>query len=124
MKSNTLKIVAVLLVSATLSACSGHRISSNIDKSQIVDEVYAGEVVISEGDIEAPYTEIAPLEVTLKKHTAFHPSPTRAQANQALQDKARQIGANAVINTTYKSGVGMTTWGYMKATGTAVKTEQ
>jgi uncharacterized protein YbjQ (UPF0145 family) len=31
------------------------------------------------------------------------------------------LGADAVINIKYKSGVGLTTWGYIDANGVAVK---
>jgi len=34
------------------------------------------------------------------------------------------MGADAVINVTYASGVGFTTWGYMDAKGVAVKLQE
>ncbi len=39
----------------------------------------------------------------------------------SLIEKARLLGADTVMSVKYKSGVGFTTWNYMKATGTAVK---
>ena len=39
----------------------------------------------------------------------------------ALIEKAKLLGADAVINVTYSSGVGFTTWGYMDAKGKAVR---
>ena len=35
--------------------------------------------------------------------------------------RSRVIGANAVIDVTYESGTGFTTWGYIDAKGTGVK---
>ena len=45
----------------------------------------------------------------------------QADANEALIEKARSMGANAVVNITYSSGIGFTTWGYIDAKGTAVR---
>lgn len=59
--------------------------------------------------------------MSVKKLTVFHKDPTKEQANEALSEKARAVGADAVINTTYKSGIGFTTWGYIDANGTGVK---
>jgi uncharacterized protein YbjQ (UPF0145 family) len=42
-------------------------------------------------------------------------------ANEALKKSAIAIGADAVINIKYKSGVGFTTWGYLDAKGLSVK---
>lgn len=87
-------------------------------------------VLISEDSVPDPsrpdrkYTEIGPIEVSVKKMTIFHKDPTEEQADEALRDKAIVIGADAVINVTYKSGVGFTTWGYMDAKGTGVKLEK
>ena len=67
------------------------------------------------------YTAIGPVEVSVKKLTVFHKDPTREQANEALIEKARSMGANAVVNITYSSGIGFTTWGYIDAKGTAVR---
>ena len=56
-----------------------------------------------------------------KKLTVFHKDPTKEQANEALIEKARSIGANAVVNIKYTSGIGFTTWGYIDAKGVGVK---
>jgi uncharacterized protein YbjQ (UPF0145 family) len=67
------------------------------------------------------YKEIGPIEVSVKKLTIFHSDPTKEQANEALAEKARVIGADAVINVTYQSGIGLMTWGYIDAKGIGVK---
>ncbi|WP_088279877.1 heavy metal-binding domain-containing protein [Ideonella sp. A 288] len=65
-------------------------------------------------------TEIGPIEVSVKKLTIFHQDPTKEQANLALIEKARALGADAVIRVTCEIGIGFTTWGYIDAKGTAV----
>ena len=78
--------------------------------------------MIAEDSLPArKYKEIGPIEVSVKKATIFHKDPTKEQANEALTESARVIGADAVINVTYQSGIGMMSWGYMDATGTGVK---
>lgn len=79
-------------------------------------------MLLAEDDLPGrTYTTIGPIEVSVKKLTLFHADPTREQANAALIEKARSIGANAVIKITYKSGIGLMTWGYMDAQGIGVK---
>ena len=41
--------------------------------------------------------------------------------NIVLAEKALALDADAVINVTYKRGIGMANWGYMKGEGEAVK---
>ncbi|MBH1964347.1 MAG: hypothetical protein I8H77_08435 [Comamonadaceae bacterium] len=67
------------------------------------------------------YEEIGAIEVSVKKLTVFHKDPTKEQADEVLREKAVAIGADAVVNVIYKSGIGFTTWGYMDAEGTGVK---
>ena len=79
-------------------------------------------VIIAEDSLPSrKYNAIGPVEVSVKKLTLFHKDPTKELANEALSEKARAIGADAVINVTYRSGVGFTTWGYIDASGTGVK---
>ena len=120
-------LVAVILL-ASLSGCAGYRASSNLDAFQIESELTAtndldAHVIITEGPLpgQREYNVIGPIEVTVKKLTIFHDDPTKEQANEALVEAARAVGADAVINVTYKSGVGFTTWGYIDAKGTGVK---
>ncbi|GJL81268.1 MAG: hypothetical protein DHS20C01_09020 [marine bacterium B5-7] len=128
-----IKNVGLLLIIASLvttTGCASYRVSSNVDSEPTVDATsnstteFSPEstVIISEDSLPGrTYTEVGPIEVTVKKLTAFHKNPTREQANAALMDKARTIGADAVIDVTYKNGVGLTTWGYIKANGSGVK---
>ncbi len=64
------------------------------------------------------------MDVSIKKLTIFHSDPTRDMANAALTEKARSMGANAIINVNYVTGVGLTTWGYIDAMGMGVKIEE
>jgi len=116
---------AFLAVALAISAgCAAYRVESNIEEKPAPASAAApsGQVLISEGGLSGrKYAEIGPIDVSVKKLTVFHADPTKEQANQALIEKARLLGADAVINVKYESGVGLTTWGYMDAKGTAVK---
>ena len=82
----------------------------------------AAQVLLAEDGLPGrKYTELGPIEVSVKKLTVFHKDPTKEQANEALIEKARSIGANAVVNVKYTSGIGFTTWGYIDAKGVGVK---
>lgn len=117
-------LMLIGLVIATTSGCTSYRVSSNVEPPTTSTPSLSASapVLLAEDNLPGyKYTEIGPIEVSVKKLTIFHSDPTKEQANDALVDRARSLGATAVINIKYKSGIGLMTWGYMDATGTAVK---
>jgi hypothetical protein len=109
---------------ATSAGCASYRVDSNVEQAPTptASTSPAAQILLSESGLPGrKYTAIGPIEVSVKKLTIFHADPTKEQANEALIEKAKVLGADAVINITYTAGVGMTTWGYMDARGTAVK---
>ena len=117
--TNKLTLCAVLL--SALAGCATYRTDSNIPAAPDSAVVSKASVLILEGIPNRKYQEIGSLEVSVKKLTVFHKDPTKEQANEALVEKARIIGADAVIKVSYESGIGFTTWGYMDAKGVGVK---
>lgn len=118
---------------AVLSGCASYRVSSNVEgptasqPSTVAPATVpmAATVLLAEDNLPGrSYQEIGPIEVSVKKLTVFHEDPTKEQAQEALRVRARTMGADAVINVTYASGVGFTTWGYMDAKGVAVKLQE
>ena len=126
-----LSLVAAVAASVIFSGCASYRTDAKFESKSPESIVPNDEIIIPvKGVLISPGTlpnkkhrDIGVIEVSIKKLTVFHSDPTREQANDALADKALAVGADAIINTTYKSGVGLTTWGYMDAQGTAVKLE-
>ena len=101
---------------------ASYRVSSNVESTPTTAAPSTANVLLAEDDLPGKtYTVIGPIEVSVKKATLFHEDPTKERANEALIEKARAIGANAVIRITYTSGIGFTTWGYIDAKGVGVK---
>jgi hypothetical protein len=119
---------ALLFSAAVLAAsggCASHRVSSNVEGTASTSASASTVVLLAEDGLPGhKYKELGPIEVSVRKLTVFHSNPTKEQANAALTDKARVLGADAVVNITYESGVGFTTWGYMDAKGMAVRLAQ
>jgi uncharacterized protein YbjQ (UPF0145 family) len=123
------KILATAIVTSLLmSGCAAYRTDSNISSDALPVQAakpYTGEVKIIEGmPTNLQYKEISRIEVSVKKLTIFHKDPTKEQADAALVEKARAIGADAVIGVKYDIGIGLMTWGYMDAEGLGVKLQQ
>jgi uncharacterized protein YbjQ (UPF0145 family) len=105
-----------------LAGCASYRTDSGVSFKSTENVATQTEVVIASRDeLNHRFRELGPVEATVKKLTAFHADPTEAQANVALAAEAKKLGADAVIDVTYKSGIGWTSWGVIKAKGTAVK---
>jgi uncharacterized protein YbjQ (UPF0145 family) len=114
----------ILLAVFSLVGCASYRVDSNV---QLPPSVSNGaqnkEVLVYErGTLpKEKFKDLKQIEVTVKKLTVFHTDPTKAQANEELKTIANSIGADAVVNVEYKSGIGWFTWGYIDASGMAVK---
>lgn len=118
-----IKCYLLLVMLLTLSGCATYRVSSNVDGGvSDSNQVLLSDIKLYESSLpEGSFMTVGPIDVSIKKLTIFNADPTKEQANQALREKALLIGANAVINIKYSSGVGFTTWGYMDAEGLGVK---
>lgn len=111
------------LVLVTASGCAAYRVDSTIvDSASAPLSGAPQQVLLAQDNLPGRrYVVIGPIQVSVKKLTVFHKDPTRGQADEALIGKAREIGASAVINIKYTEGIGMMTWGYIDAEGTAVR---
>lgn len=83
------------------------------------------QIVVMEADSPRKYTSLGDITVTVNKTTAFHPAPTRELVNQALKEKAAEMGADAVVLVRYGTvGVSLMSWGSLEGKGRAVKYAQ
>ncbi len=72
------------------------------------------------GEVDFPYTVVRELRAKCEAGHAFSPAPTETEINGKLRGMAAKVGANAVINVNYNSGVSITSWKSMTGTGLAV----
>jgi hypothetical protein len=68
------------------------------------------------GDVDHPYRTVAKISAKVEAATLFPKTPTLEDVNFKLQEKASQLGANAVIKVEYNRGT-------LQASGIAVVLE-
>jgi hypothetical protein len=76
------------------------------------------EILVGEPDRE--YRVLAPLQARVEMKNLFSRERTVEEVNDALRKEAARLGANAVINVTYKRGMSATSWSALTANGTGV----
>lgn len=75
------------------------------------------------GEVDFPYKPVRELKAKCEASHALMPAPTESEVNSKLRAMAAKVGANAVINVKYNSGVSLTSWKSMSGTGLAVSKE-
>jgi len=105
-----------------VSGCASYRTSSNIPDQPVSSTLWNEVKIFATGVVpDKKFKDLQRIEISIKKLTAFHADPTKEQANAELKKRAAQMGADAVVNVRYQSGVGFMTWGYIDAQGMGVK---
>lgn len=79
--------------------------------------------IVTEGDIsDRPYTELGTVTAKAGKLTWVSRNPDRGDIDMKLRDKAREMGADAVVRVHYTpTGASMMSWGGIKGEGVAIK---
>jgi uncharacterized protein YbjQ (UPF0145 family) len=86
-------------------------------------EVRAMSVPVVAGDInDRPYSVIGEVRANVAKATYFSRDPSEAKVYRELWERARRLGADAVVNARYSEAIpGGWTYGRRKASGQAIK---
>ena len=122
MKAKIYKYGFAMLMVLMMAGCATYRTNSDISFDSTKVDAPKTVVIITIGTIgHRKYKEIGEIEAKVKKSMAYHPDPTEEQANVVLSEKAKRLGADAVINVTYESKKSYTSWGVITARGIAVK---
>jgi len=122
MPSTKFRHLASVMIVSVASGCATYRAESNINSAPPTASSPSSGVLISEDSLpNRVYKVLGQIEVTVKKLTIFNTDPTKEMVNEALTEKAKAMGADGVVNVTYKSGIGFTSWGYLEAKGDGVK---
>jgi hypothetical protein len=79
------------------------------------------DIEIHTGSVDFEYEPIRRLEAKSEAATAFSRAPTMEDVNARMRQLAAGLGANAIIDVVYQSGVSLTSWKSMKASGLAVR---
>ena len=118
-----MKNTALMLLLAT--GCASYRTNSDITFDSTKVPSYESRVLLLEGLIkDKKFSELGILEAEVKKRSLGTDDPTKDQVNYVLIKKAEAIGADAIMNVKYEEGAGFTTWGYINASGIAVKFDE
>jgi len=118
----SLKMKNYIFIFLLISGCATYRTNSDINFASTKVPSYETKIIILEEPIkDKQIFELGFLEAEVKKRTVWLDDPTKEQVNYVLIKKAEAIGADAVMNVKYETGAGLTTWGYINASGTAVK---
>ena len=113
-------VYMVLLIA--ISGCASYRTTSNVmTKPETTQSTTPISILPSGTELNKAHQIIQRIDVSVKKLTLFHADPTKGQVNSELEQRAKALGCDAVINVQYQSGIGLTTWGYMDAQGDCVK---
>jgi hypothetical protein len=126
-----IRVLGLMLLAVCLSACgtrSDGSVSPVLGAAPTASAAAkpaprsASQITVSENDItDRPYRALGDISVTVSKWTIFDADPTRAKVNEALQEKAAALGADAVILARYGTvGLGVFTWGKLDGNGRAV----
>jgi hypothetical protein len=80
------------------------------------------EIPVFEGDSNRPYRVIGEIKDNLRKHFAFQANPTKEKIYAELWERARKMGADAVIRASFGATKGTAfNHGRTPISGTAIK---
>jgi hypothetical protein len=81
--------------------------------------------IVTEGDVaDRPYSQLGTVTAKAGKLTWVSKNPNYDDVDAKLRDKARRMGADAVVRVRYlPTGASMMSWGGIKAEGVAIKYE-
>lgn len=115
-----MKMLAGAVIAASLlSGCATYRITSNIPSAAAPS---SAPVALVQGEPHRQaYKELGPIQITVRKGSPFVATPTREQADRALIQKGRDMGAEAVIRIEYESGFDVISWGHISARGVGIR---
>ena len=114
--------LALLLQACGTYSSSSTTPAANAPDQSALSHKSPSQILVTEKDItNRKYTSLGDISVTVRKATLFDKDPTRDLVNEALQEKASEMGADAVILVRYGTvGIGVLSWGELDGDGRAV----
>lgn len=125
MRRSRLIVAFVLLLS--LQACGTYSVSSfkeapNAPSMAGKVERTPEQIFLTQNDIlTRRYTSLGDISVKVRKVSIFDDDPTPDAVNQALREKAAEMGADAVVLVRYGTvGISYMSWGELSGSGRAI----
>lgn len=117
--------ITALIASLLFSGCS-LMFWQNKDTAPKIEEINPPtpqKIVVSELDIDRPYTILGDVSATVSQMTPFSAKPSKESVNAKLQEEAFKLKADGIIYVRYtKTESSWTSWGgSMDGKGQAVK---
>lgn len=124
---NLFRCAALLVITLALQGCGTYSTASVTEAPnapQITGEMHktSAQIMLTTHDIvDRKYKTLGDISVTVRKDSLFADDPTEAKVNDALKEKAADMGADAVILVRYGTvGIGFTSWGVLDGNGRAI----
>ena len=107
------------VVSGTGSAADDQ--SGSVSVASVARRDPSEVLLTSEDIVDRPYEVLGDIVATVSKNTIFDDDPTREKVDEALREKASEMGADAVVLIRYGTvGVSFASWGALDGRGRAV----
>lgn len=91
-------------------------------RTYIVNNEAVGVPVFPHDITDRPYTVVGEVKAGVRKATVFSKAASQKKIYRELWERARKLGADAVINATYgDSHISAMSWGKTNAKGTAIR---
>jgi len=129
-KLQLIKTIIMIVAALFITGCAAWS-SSMVDTSSAdigatsaqVPKKQANQIEITDQDIvDREYRFLGDISVYVNKTTIFHPTPTREMVNAKLQEKAAELGADAVTLVRYgEAGITLFSWGSLEGKGRAIR---
>jgi uncharacterized protein YbjQ (UPF0145 family) len=108
-------------VVATLGAAQP-ALAKKAPRTYVVNNEEVGVPVFPHDFTDRPYTVLGEVTAGVRKATVFSKSASQKKIYRELWERARKLGADAVINATYgDSHISAMSWGKTNAKGTAIR---
>jgi uncharacterized protein YbjQ (UPF0145 family) len=115
MKLAAVAVVATLVVAQPAAA-------KKAPHTYVVNNEAVGVPVFPYDITDRPYTVLGEVKAKVRKATVFSKSASQKKVYRELWERARKLGADAVVNANYgDSHISAMSWGQTNAKGTAIR---
>ena len=112
MKNVSFGILFLAVTILLASVCAAYRTNSEVSfETTNIFEPDNNKIISNNSLPDRKHVSLCSVSAEVKKLTLFHKNPTKEQVDIVLAEKAKRLGADAIVNVTYKKMSGFTSWG-------------